>query len=283
MEKKGDEKENFNRTSIKLIDKPIEAFLKMSPLEQAGTVIAVGLTSVLAVPRISPIRALFLGFRSLIRGPQTKSLRLNDVLETRKRVHNTLQKTKDQFLVIRGPKCIGKSVAIENALAHTWSVCYVQNSIEPGKDKSEIVEQVLGDFTNIRAGFIHKITWTEHLILWNNFFTFLSGRRRKPIIVITTEEREKGEPYAQIAETARDLAYMGIRVVIDSPDSALYNPPFTLREIFYEMEPMSLDLIEQMPEIKGLIAFLKKNNMFDELIEYTQTNFKSYSSQIPLI
>lgn len=140
-------------------------------------------------------------------------------------------------------------------------------------NKIKIVDQVFGDFTDMRASFNKKKTAAKYLILWNNFFTFLSGRRRKPIIVITAEERHKGEPYAQIAEAARDLAYMGIRVVIDCPDSALYNPPFTLREIFYEMEPMSLDLIEQIPEIQGLIAFLKKNNMFDEVIEYTQTYF----------
>lgn len=76
MDKKGDEKEkeSFDRT-VKLIDKPLEFFNKLSPLEQAGTFIAVGLTSVIAVPRIMPIRALYIGFRSLIRGPQTKSLR----------------------------------------------------------------------------------------------------------------------------------------------------------------------------------------------------------------
>lgn len=72
----------------------------MSPLEQAGTVIAVGLTSVLVVPRISPIRALFLGFRSLIRGPKTKSLRSNDVFEIRKRVNNNenMKKLLDEFV-----------------------------------------------------------------------------------------------------------------------------------------------------------------------------------------
>jgi hypothetical protein len=161
MDRKSEEQENLDRT-LKLIDKSIEVFLKLSPLQQFGTVVTVGLTSVLAVPRISPIRALFLGFRSVIRGPQTKSLRSKDVFEIRKRVHNELQKTKDQFLVVRGPKGIGKTVAIENALAHTWSVCYVQNAIKPGKDKDEIVDQVLGDFTNIRVGFINKTTATKH-------------------------------------------------------------------------------------------------------------------------
>jgi hypothetical protein len=107
--------------------------------------------------------------------------------------------------------------------------------------------------------------------LWNSFFTFLSGRRRKPIIVISAQERQKDQPHAQIAEAARELAFMGIRVIIDSSDGALFNHPFTLRELFIELEPMPLDLIEKMPEIQELIDFLKKNNMYDEVIQYTET------------
>jgi hypothetical protein len=225
MDRKSEEQENLDRT-LKLIDKSIEVFLKLSPLQQVGTVITVGLTSVLAVPRISPIRALFLGFRSLIRGPQTKSLRSKDVFEISKRVHNDLQITTDQFLVVRGPKGIGKTVAIQNALAHTWGVCYTQTPIEPGTVKSKILDQVLGDFTNIRVGFINKTTATKHLILWlNSFFTFLSGRCRKPIIVISAQERQKDQPHAQIAEAARDLAFMGIRIIIDRKISHMHKLP----------------------------------------------------------
>jgi hypothetical protein len=274
MDRKGDEQENFKRT-FGLIDKSIEVFLKLSPFQQFGTVITVAATSFYAIPRVSPIlRTLFLGFRSLIRAPQTKSLRSEDVEIIRRRVHNDLVISKDQFLVIRGPKGIGKTVAIENALAHTWGVCYVENSIKPGKDKDEIFDQVLGDFTNIEFHFQKKMKAAKHVIFWNSFFTLLSGGRRKPIIVISAQERQKGQPYAQIAEAARDLAIMGLRVVIDSSDGALFNTPLTKRELFIEMEPMPLDLIEKMPEIQELIDFLKKNNMFDEVSHYTRSNFE---------
>lgn len=102
---------------------------------------------------------------------------------------------------------------------------------------------------------------TNHVLFWNSVFTL---GRRKPIIVISAQERLKGQPHAHIAEAARDLAKMGMRVIIDSSDGALFNHPLTLRETFIEMEPMSLDLIEKMPEIQELIDFLKKNNIFDE-------------------
>lgn len=264
MDRKSEEQENLNRT-FKLIDKSIEVFLKLSPLQQVGTFVTISATSLYGIPRISPIlRTLFLGFRSLIRGPQTKSLRSKDVEIIRENVHNDLAITTDQFLVVRGPKGIGKTVAIENALAHTWSVCYVRRPIEPGTRKSQIVDQVLDDFTNIENRFLTKDKATNHVLFWNSVFTL---GRRKPIIVISAQERLNGQPHAHIAEAARDLAKMGMRVIIDSSDGALYSHPLTKRELFIEMEPMSLDLIEKMPEIQELIDFLKKNNIFDEAIQ----------------
>jgi hypothetical protein len=146
--------------------------------------------------------------------------------------------TTDQFLVVRGPKGIGKTVAIENALAHTWSVCYVRRPIEPGTRKSQIVDQVLDDFTNIENRFLTKDKATNHVLFWNSVFTL---GRHKPIIVISAQERLKDQPHAHIAEAARDLAKMGMRVIIDSSEGALFNHPLTLRETFIEMEPMSLD------------------------------------------
>lgn len=216
---------------------------------------------------------LFLGFRSLIRGPPTKSLRLKDVQLIRETVHIDLQNTKDQFLVVKGPKGIGKTVAIESALAHTWLVCYIENPIPPGMNKLEIVNQVLDDFTNIENRFLKKNRATKHVLFWNSFFTSLSGRHRKPIIVISAQERKKGEPYAQVEEAARDLAIKGIRVVIDSSDASLSKDHVTIREHVIEIEPMSLDLVLQIPEIKELIEFLKKNNIFDEVSQYKRNSF----------
>lgn len=191
MDRKSEEQENLNRT-FKLIDKSIEVFLKLSPLQQVGTFVTISATSLYGIPRISPIlRTLFLGFRSLIRGPQTKSLRSKDVEIIRENVHNDLAITTDQFLVVRGPKGIGKTVAIENALAHTWSVCYVRRPIEPGTRKSQIVDQVLYDFTNIENRFLTKDKATNHVLFWNSVFTL---GRRKPIIVISAQERLEGQP-----------------------------------------------------------------------------------------
>lgn len=271
MDKK-DEENYANDLSTKtynLIDKSLDAFLKLSPLQQFGAVITIGVTSYFGILRVPPFRALNLGFRSLIKGPRTKSLRSKDVDDIRKSVQN-LNKSDDQFLIVKGPKGIGKTVAIQNALAHTWGVCFVKHSIGPGQDKDQIVDEVLSDFTNIQVQSLKKIKAAENIILWNSFFTFLSGRRRKPIVVISAQERQRGEPYAQIAEASRFLASLGLRVIVDSADGALFDYSFTKRESYFEMEPMSLDLIEKMPEIQNLIIFLKKNNLFEEVIINTR-------------
>ena len=140
----------------------------------------------------SPLRALSLGLRSLIRRPQVKSLRSNEIETIRTKVHCNLNQGNDQFLVVRGPMGIGKSLVIRNALSHTWGAFFTSYSITPGMKKGEIMDKVLHDFA-FSTGFpypcIYKIRVAERLIWWNNFLTSLSGHRRKPIVVIRVDER----------------------------------------------------------------------------------------------
>ena len=112
MDRKSEEQEIFDKT-ITLIDKSVELFLKLSPFQQVGTVITFAGTSYFAIPKVPLIRALILGFRSLIRGSQTKSLRSKDVEIIGNSVHNNLPTTNDQFLIVRGPKGIGKTRCVE--------------------------------------------------------------------------------------------------------------------------------------------------------------------------
>lgn len=260
-------KENIDRT-FDLFDRYIN---NMSTSEKVGTLLSfgtVGVSSFFIIPRISPMRALILGFRSLIKRQKVKSQRIEDIEKIRDKVHDYLSQSYDQFLVVRGPKGIGKTVAIKSALANTWSVCFTKNSILPGENKKVIIDQVLTDFTNIKIGWFNKTQTAEHVIFWNNIFTF---GVRKPIIVISAQERKKGEPYAQVAEAARDLADMGIRVIIDSSEGALRNDPFTLRECFIELEPMPIEMLKKIPEIQKLIGFLEKEGIFNEVIQKSET------------
>ena len=84
----------------------------------------------------SPLRAISLGLRSLIRRPKVKSLRSNEIETIRTKVHCNLNQGNDQFLVVRGPMGIGKSLVIRNALAHTWGAFFASYSITPEMKKT---------------------------------------------------------------------------------------------------------------------------------------------------
>ncbi len=93
------------------------------------------------------------------------------------------------------------------------------------------------------------------------FYSFLF--KRSPIVVINVPVREIGEPYAQVTAAVRDLTdSYGLRVVVDGPPNSL--PPTLLatkREIEINVEPMSKEQIDSIPELKDLITFLKSHNL----------------------
>ena len=243
----------------------IDSFLQLanSKIGVALTLTSATLGPAFLFKRVGFRRALVVGISSLFRGPPVKSQRTADVANIREVVHRLLAQSPDQFLVVRGPKGIGKTIAIENALAHTCGVCYAGDPIQPGNTKDYIVDKALTGFTTIGANpWIDKDRVARRVIMWHRIF-FLG---RKPIMVISAQERKKGEPYAQIAEAARDLAKKGLRVIVDTSDGALTNQPLTLRELYIEMEPMSLETINQMPELVEFIKFLKEQDIYNEVL-----------------
>ena len=82
-------------------------------------------------------------------------------------------------------------------------------------------------------------------------------------MVIRVPERQTGEPYAQVTSAVRDLADLyGLRVVVDgSPNSIPPELLTTKREMVTDVEPMSKEQIESIPEFKVLIDFLKSHNL----------------------
>ncbi len=89
---------------------------------------------------------------------------------------------------------------------------------------------------------------------------------RTPVtVVLSAVERKPEQQFADIESAARALtAVYGFRVIIDAstnslPDSAIA----TKREKVLEVEPMARDVLESMPELKGLLDALKEAGMAD--------------------
>ena len=82
-------------------------------------------------------------------------------------------------------------------------------------------------------------------------------------MLIKVPERLSGQKYADLTAAVRELADdYGLTVVVDGLPNSI--PPeliATKRETVIAVEPMSKDQIESIPELKGLIDFLKTHNL----------------------
>ena len=74
------------------------------------------------------------------------------------------------------------------------------------------------------------------------------------------------EGYAKIPSAARDLSEYGFRVIVDSSDGAFPFMDETSRGQFYEMEPMSDDLITSAESFQPLVEFLVEQDMLEVVL-----------------
>ena len=72
--------------------------------------------------------------------------------------------------------------------------------------------------------------------------------------------------YAEIPDAARDLSEHGFRVIVDSSDGAFPFMDDTSRGQFYEMEPMSDDLITSAESFQPLVEFLVEHDMLEVVL-----------------
>eukprot|EP01036_Dinobryon_divergens_P037822 gene37822-49551_t len=163
---------------------------------------------------------------------------------------------KGSYIVVTGEKGNGKTCLINTTLNHHLGV--VKISTKSGADKDLIVDQALRALTGIHVDFFKPVGSARRLLF---FYSFLF--KRPPIVVIRVPERQIGQPYAQVTAAVRDLADdYGLTVVVDgSPHSIPPELIATKRETVIAVEPMSKDQIESIPELKGLIDFLKTHNL----------------------
>ena len=175
-----DEKNKIIDKTFETINNGLNSFNEMSTFYKFVTIVTVGSSPFILpkLPRLGPIRALLLGFGSLIRGPSKKSLRYKDVDKIRQKVssYQTKKVYEDKFVVVRGPKGIGKTLAIKNALAHHWGVCYVTPEFRAGTDSDKIFSESYRSLTKINSNLIDREWAANRVIFWNKLFTL--GRRR---------------------------------------------------------------------------------------------------------
>ncbi len=120
------------------------------------------------------------------------------------------------------------------------------------------------EITNIRINMWDLTANTKRVLF---FYKLLF--RSSPIVVISVPERASGEAYAGVTAATRELTdKFGLRVVVDgSPNSIPTDLKFTGRQVVLDIDRMSRDVIEKVPEFEDLILFLKQHHLDDGVWE----------------
>lgn len=204
------------------------------------------------LPRIGPGRAVALAMKSLTaRVLSPHSVRTSDVAILKQKLGNL-----GGYIVVKGPKGVGKSTVIATALQNTCGVVVVE--VFPGQTADVIKRSVLESIAGTHPNFVDphpsalRVLWWYRLVL------------PPPIVVLRLVECSAGTPYAQMTGAVRSLADIGLRAVIDSsPNSLEPEALASLRENVLEVAPMPRALLFSIPEHAALFETLRKEGLQD--------------------
>lgn len=212
--------------------------------------------------RIGPLRAVSLALKSkLIGGPNggVKSIRVSQIGELNRSLNNV---TRDFYIVVEGPKGIGKSTMIDTCLKGKSGV--VRVTIPPDTKEADVVSVCQNEIIG-GAGWkvMDQSANTNRVLFWYHLFF-----RQLPIVVMTTSERAPGGQPAELTGAVRRLSRLGINVVIDaSPNSLQPNLLTTTRQHVLYVEELSRDDIRSLPQLHQLFAVLDKERLSDVVLD----------------
>jgi hypothetical protein len=119
--------------------------------------------------------------------------------------------------------------------------------------KNEILDMVCHKITNRSGSFTENEEFMKEVV-----DKYCSRTGKIPVIIIQADQRPPNEKPAHLTAAARVLAdKFGLNVFIDCSENAFPDKSRTGREIMIELEPMSSDMMRQLPEFKDLLEFLK--------------------------
>lgn len=177
------------------------------------------------IPKFGPGRALSFALYSRIRSALVKSDR-QDVIN---RLQGSLEAMKmGGYVVVRGPKGVGKTCAIDTATERRWGVCRVK--VRPGETAETIVDKTLREITRMDFSKQSPFYQARRVLFFYNLPSVFGVHTLPPTVVLQVDEVQPGEKYAGMVGTVRDLSESyGLRVVVDSSDNSL--PPGSLGSI----------------------------------------------------
>jgi hypothetical protein len=205
------------------------------------------------VPRLGPVRAIVLALSTRFRRAQDVSQRTTELHSLRSMLSSV---QKAQYVIVSGPKGVGKTCLVDTTLQYTFGVVSVY--VAPGTPHDKIKSDAFEAITRSNISFLDHTASAKRVLWWHHFFF-----RQPATVVLRAAERSSDEPFAALHSAARTLTHdYGARVLIDASNNSLPEAASaTKREKLLELEPMRRELLEEIPELQLLLAELKKANL----------------------
>jgi hypothetical protein len=235
----------------------MESLSQVVPIIASLAAIAAPPAAALAglVPRLGPMRAIVLALSTRFRRAQDVSQRVDDV----RTLHSMLSSVqKAQYVIVSGPKGVGKTCLVDTTLQYTVGVVSVR--VAAGTNEKEIVADTFKAITRSNISFLDHTASARRVLWWHHVFF------RQPVtVVLRAAERKPSQQFADLDSSARTLTHdFGVRVLIDASNNSLPDAATaTKREDILEVEPMQRELLEELPELQLLHEALKKANLAD--------------------
>jgi hypothetical protein len=180
------------------------------------------------------------------------SVRTADIV----RLRRSLQKLtfrKEEFLIVYGPRGVGKSAALGAAFADHPGVVYI--SVNYGMSAPQIVAMVYSELWPFRyRGVMERGPKQAAKNVLNAYHMFGGS----VWLVLDLVNKDAKFVPDEALSAARDLSRFGLNVVIDAAESNLMSESLTVtrgKKIYIDFMPW--ELVQKIPEFKQLLEILE--------------------------
>lgn len=203
-----------------------------------------------------------------------ESVRLKDVQIIRQQLILKPEEIRNKFSVLIGPRGIGKTVAIETAAENLKGILFEPikffnntnellfegiitiGPVQPGTSQDEIMNAVCAEITSREGSYSSNKEFMKKVV-----DAYHSQTGKVPVIIIQASQRPLNKEPAELSAAARVLVdKFGLNVFIDCSENAFPDNPKTGREFMIVLEPMSWDMMRELPDFKNLSKMLKTQN-----------------------
>lgn len=164
---------------------------------------------------------------------------------------------KGTFLLIRGPRGVGKTSAIYSALENIKGVITI-GPVQPNTDQDQLLDSVCKEITGLNGTYIDNQKAMEILT------RMYEDKTKRPLIVlIQASDCPVYKKTAALTAAARILTELfGLIVIIDCCENTC---PSTLtdREVVFDIEPMSYEMMRKLPAYENIATEIEKQGNAD--------------------